>query len=207
MAGRIVAAGGTARVVAADVTDSDQAHEAVDQAVRALGRLDILINNAGALRRGPFVDAPVADWDLMVRLNLLGSLYCAHAALPHLIRAAQDGPRQVADLVNVSSLSGRTVRKNSAVYNATKHGMNAYTESVRQEVAGRRVRVSLLEPASVETELFTPEVRRMNTAETGAAYQRLSAGDVADVIGYLVTRPAHVAISDLLVRPTEQEVR
>jgi NADP-dependent 3-hydroxy acid dehydrogenase YdfG len=109
--------------------------------------------------------------------------------------------------VNVSSLSGRTVRKNSAVYNATKHAMNAYTESVRQEVAGRRVRVSLVEPASVDTELFTPEVRRMNMSETGGTYRRLSAEDVADAIGYMVTRPRHVAISDLLVRPAEQEQR
>jgi NADP-dependent 3-hydroxy acid dehydrogenase YdfG len=207
LAGRIAAGGGTARVVVADVADPDQAHEAVEHAVRALGRLDILVNNAGALRRGPFLDGPASDWELMVRLNLLGSLYCAHAALPHLLRAAQDGPRGVADLVNVSSLSGRTVRKNSAVYNATKHAVNAYTESVRQEVAGRRVRVSLVEPASVDTELFTPEVRRMNMAEAGATYRRLSAADVADAIGYMVTRPRHVAISDLLVRPTEQEQR
>jgi NADP-dependent 3-hydroxy acid dehydrogenase YdfG len=207
LVGRIVAEGGTARVVVADVTDSDQAHEAVEQAMRALGRLDILVNNAGALRRGSFVAGPVADWEHMVRLNLLGSLYCAHAALPHLLRAAQDGPREVADLVNVGSLSGRTVRKNSAVYNATKHAMNAYTESVRQEVAGQRVRVSLVEPASVDTELFTPEVRRMNMAETGGAYRRLSAEDVADAIGYMVTRPRHVAISDLLIRPAEQELR
>jgi NADP-dependent 3-hydroxy acid dehydrogenase YdfG len=207
LAERIAAEGGTARVFVADVTDADQAHEVVDRAVRDLGRLDILVNNAGALRRGPFLDGPVADWDLMVRLNVLGSLYCAHAALPHLLRAAKGGPREVADLVNVSSLSGRTVRKNSAVYNATKHAMNAYTESVRQEVAGRRVRVSLVEPASVDTELFTPEVRRMNMTETGATYQRLSAEDVADVIGYMVTRPRHVAISDVLVRPAEQEAR
>lgn len=205
--GQITSGGGTGRVVAADVTDSDQAHEAVEQAVRDLGRLDILINNAGALRRGPFVNGPIEEWDLMVRINLLGSLYCAHAALPHLLRAAEDGPREVADLINISSLSGRTVRKNSAVYNATKHAMNAYTESVRQEVAGRRVRVSLVEPASVDTELFTPEVRRMNMAETRATYQRLSPGDVADVIGYMVTRPRHIAISDLLVRPAEQEAR
>jgi NADP-dependent 3-hydroxy acid dehydrogenase YdfG len=207
LADRIAAEGGTAWVVEADLTDSDQAREAVEQAVRVLGRLDILVNNAGLLRRGPFADGPVADWEQMIRLNLLGSLYCAHAALPHLLRAAQDGPRQVADLVNVSSLSGRTVRKNSAVYNATKHAMNAYTESVRQEVAGRRVRVSLVEPASVDTELFTPDVRRMNAVESRGGYQRLSAEDVADAIGYMITRPRHVAISDLLVRPTEQEVR
>jgi NADP-dependent 3-hydroxy acid dehydrogenase YdfG len=143
LAERIAADGGTAQAVEADVMDADQARHAVEQAVRASGRLDILINNAGVARPGPVVDGTVADWEHMVRLNLLGSLYCALAALPHLLRAAETGPREVADLVNISSLSGRTVRVGSAVFNATKHAMNAYSESLRQEVAGRRVRVSV----------------------------------------------------------------
>jgi NADP-dependent 3-hydroxy acid dehydrogenase YdfG len=205
LAAQIGAAGGAARAIQADVTDQDQAREAVEQAVRAWGRLDILINNAGVLRRGPFADGPVSDWEHMVRLNVLGSLYCAHAALPYLLRAAAGRPREVADLVNVSSLSGRIVRKNAAVYNATKHAMNAYSESLRQEVAGRRIRVSVLEPASVATELFTPETRRRHLAEQGSSYQRLTPEDVADAIGYAVTRPRHVAVSEMLIRPTEQE--
>lgn len=203
LAERIAAAGGTAQAVEADVMDAGQASDAVEQAVRAWGRLDILINNAGVARPGPVVDGRVADWEHMVRLNLLGSLYCAHAALPHLLRAAEAGPREVADLVNVSSLSGRTVRVGSAVYNATKHAMNAYSESLRQEVAGRRVRVSVLEPAAMATELFPPEVRDRRRAERG--YPPLRAEDVADAIGYAVTRPGHVAVSELLIRPTCQE--
>jgi NADP-dependent 3-hydroxy acid dehydrogenase YdfG len=202
LAAQITAAGGTALALEADVTDADQAREAVEQAVRAWGRLDILINNAGAARRGPFVAAPVSDWELMVQVNLLGSLYCAHAALPHLLRAAEDKLRQVADLVNVSSLSGRIVRKEAGVYNATKHAMNAYSESLRQEVAGRRVRVSVLEPAAVATELFAAEVPRRPAQGT---FRRLAPADVADAIGYVVTRPPHVAVSELLVRPAEQE--
>jgi NADP-dependent 3-hydroxy acid dehydrogenase YdfG len=204
LAAQITADGGTARVVVADLTEQDQAREAVDLTVQAWGRLDILINNAGVARLGPFVDGSVADWEQMVRLNLLGSLYCALAAVPHLLQAAQDKPREVADLVNVSSLSGRIVRKGSAVYNATKHAMNAYSESLRQEVAGRRVRVSTLEPAAVATELFPPEIRRRRREEHGS-YERLRSEDVADAIGYIVTRPRHVAVSELLVRPTEQE--
>jgi NADP-dependent 3-hydroxy acid dehydrogenase YdfG len=204
LAAQISAAGGTALVVEADLMVQDQAREAVDQTVQAYGRLDILINNAGFARRGPIVDGSVADWERMVRINVLGSLYCAHAALPHLLRAAEDEPREVADLVNVSSLSGRIVRMGSGVYNATKHAMNAYSESLRQEVAGRRVRVSLLEPAAVATELFPPEVRRRHVEENGA-YERLRSEDVADAIGYVVTRPRHVAVGELLVRPTEQE--
>jgi NADP-dependent 3-hydroxy acid dehydrogenase YdfG len=204
LAAQITADGGTARVVVADLTEQDQAREAVDLTVQAWGRLDILINNAGVARLGPFVDGSVADWEQMVRLNLLGSLYCALAAVPHLLQAAQDKPREVADLVNVSSLSGRIVRLGSAVYNATKHAMNAYSESLRQEVAGRRVRVSTVEPAAVATELFPPEIRRRHREEHGS-YERLRSEDVADAIGYIVTRPRHVAVSELLVRPTEQE--
>jgi NADP-dependent 3-hydroxy acid dehydrogenase YdfG len=204
LAAQITAAGGLALVIKADVTEQSQARDAVDQAIETWGRLDILINNAGAARLGPMVDAPVPDWEQMVRLNVLGSLYCAHAALPHLLRAAAGQPREVADLVSVSSLSGRIVRKNSGVYNATKHAMNAYSESLRQEVAGRRVRVSVMEPAAVATELFPPEVRRGHQQED-RRYERLRPEDVADAIGYAVTRPRHVAVSEMLVRPTEQE--
>jgi NADP-dependent 3-hydroxy acid dehydrogenase YdfG len=204
LAARIAAAGGTALAIEGDVTDPGQAREAVEVTARAWGRLDILVNNAGAARLGPFTEASTEDWDLMVRVNLLGSLYCAHAALPHLLQAAEHGPREVADLISVSSLSGRIVRKDSAVYNATKHAMNAYSESLRQEVAGRRVRVSVLEPAAVTTELFSPEVKRGHQARYGT-YERLSPEDVADTIGFIVTRPRHVAVSELLIRPTEQE--
>jgi NADP-dependent 3-hydroxy acid dehydrogenase YdfG len=203
VAEQIAAVGGTALVIEADVMDSDEVREVIEQTVHTWGRLDILVNNAGVARSGPVEDATVSDWEHMVQLNLLGSLYCAHAALPHLLRAAEDGPRGVADLVNVSSLSGRTARKGSAVYSATKHAMNAYSESLRQEVAGRRVRVSVLEPAAVATELFPPEVRNRRQTERG--YPPLRSEDVADAIGYAVTRPAHVAVSELLIRPTSQE--
>jgi NADP-dependent 3-hydroxy acid dehydrogenase YdfG len=205
LAERITQEGGTAVAIEADVTDHEQVSEAVEQAVRAWGRLDILINNAGVSRPKPIEEATVSEFDYVVRVNLLGSLYCAHAALPHLLRAAETGPRQVADLVNVSSLSGRIHRKGSAVYTATKHAVNAYTECLRQEVAGRRVRVSVLEPAAVETEFFPPDVLSKRRANWDSA--PLQPEDVADTIGYAVTRPAHVAISELLVRPAQHTSR
>jgi NADP-dependent 3-hydroxy acid dehydrogenase YdfG len=203
----IGAAGGKALAIEADVTDEGQARAAVERTVAAWGRLDILVNNAGVARLGSMVDGPVEDWEQMVRLNVLGQLYCVHAALPHLLRAAEDGPRRVADLVNVSSVSGRTVRKGAGVYNATKHAVNAYSESLRQEVAGRHVRVSLLEPGAVATELFShrpPEVQREHAPEADR-FERLQPEDVADAIGYVVTRPRHVALSEVLMRPSEQE--
>ncbi|HEX3785858.1 MAG TPA: SDR family NAD(P)-dependent oxidoreductase [Pseudonocardiaceae bacterium] len=203
VAERIVRDGGAALPVEADVTEHQQVRDAVELTVREWGRLDILINNAGVARPKAIEDATTADFDDLVRVNLLGSLYCANAALPHLLRAAATEPRHVADLVNVSSLSARGHRKGSSVYTATKHAVNAYSECLRQEVAGRRVRVSVLEPAVVDTELFPPDVWNRHRAERKTAPLRPE--DVAEVIGYAVTRPAHLALSDLLVRPTELE--
>ncbi|MCX5557199.1 SDR family NAD(P)-dependent oxidoreductase [Streptomyces sp. NBC_00038] len=204
LAAELTAAGGRALSVPADVTDAEQARAAVECAVEAWGRLDILVNNAGVPQRGPLMDSSPAEFDRVVGVNLLGNMYCAHAALPHLVEAAAGEPRRVADLVNVSSVAGRVVHKTTGVYNASKYGLNAYTEALRQEVAGRRVRVSVLEPSAVETELFPPRVRQELASRIGT-YERLSAMDVADAVEYVVTRPAHAAVSELLIRPSESE--
>jgi NADP-dependent 3-hydroxy acid dehydrogenase YdfG len=108
---------------------------------------------------GPIVDAPLDEWDQMVQLNVLGLLYTAHAALPHLLRAAEDSPRKVADLVNVSSTAGRDARSGAGVYDVTKFGVVAFTESLRQEVTSRHVRVSVIEPGATATELSTDPPR------------------------------------------------
>jgi NADP-dependent 3-hydroxy acid dehydrogenase YdfG len=207
LASRIEGAGGTALVLEADVTDQQQAQDAVTQTVERLGRLDLLVNNAGVMLLGPAEHAPVEEWQRMVELNVLGLMYCAHAAVPHLLAAAQDGPRQVADMVNVSSVAGRVARAGSGVYNATKSGVGAFSESLRQELTKRHVRVSLVEPGAVETELAghnRPEVLE-GLRTRFAGMERLQSQDVADAIAYVVTRPRHVAINELLVRPTEQE--
>jgi NADP-dependent 3-hydroxy acid dehydrogenase YdfG len=207
LAEKIRDAGRTALVLAGDVADEAQAREAVERTVIELGRLDTLINNAGVMLLGPAVGAPLEEWRRMVEVNLLGLLYCAHAALPYLLRAAGDDPRHVADLVNVSSVAGRVARRGSGVYNATKHGVGAFSEALRQEVTGRHVRVSLVEPGAVETELAghnRPEILE-GIEQRFASMEPLRADDIADVIGYIVTRPRHMAINELLVRPTEQE--
>jgi NADP-dependent 3-hydroxy acid dehydrogenase YdfG len=197
--------GGTALVLESDITDQQQAVGAVERTVTELGRLDILINNAGVMLLGPVVDAPTSEWQQMVQLNVLGLLYSAHAALPHLLRAAQDGPRQVADMVNISSVAGRAARNGNGVYSLTKHGVGAFSESLRQEVTGRYVRVSLVEPGATATELAShnrPEVLESIRNQFG---QRMEAADIADAITYIVTRPRHVAVNELLIRPTEQQ--
>jgi NADP-dependent 3-hydroxy acid dehydrogenase YdfG len=187
-----------------DATDRRQAIAAVERTVQELGRLDIVINNAGVMLLGPIVDAPVEEWDRMVALNVQGLLYVAHAAIPHLLRAAEDEPRRVADLVNVSSVAGRRVGAGGGIYQLTKHGVGVFSEALRQEITSRYVRSSLVEPGATESELVThvrQEVRDQLTADIG---QTLNAEDIADAIVYIVTRPRHVAINEILVRPTEQ---
>jgi NADP-dependent 3-hydroxy acid dehydrogenase YdfG len=194
-------------VLETDVTDESQARKAVERTVSELGRLDTLINNAGVMLLGPIEGAPVEEWRRMVELNVLGLLYTSHAALPHLLRAAADGPRQVADVVNVSSVAGRVARSGSGVYNATKFGVGAFSESLRQEVTGRHVRVSVIEPGATATELTThlrPEVLESVRARFGHV-ERLESEDIADAIVYTVTRHRRVAINELLIRPTDQE--
>jgi NADP-dependent 3-hydroxy acid dehydrogenase YdfG len=156
---------------------------------------------------GPAVGAPITEWRRMVELNVMGLLYCAHAALPHLLEAAQDSPRQVADMINISSVAGRVPRSGSGVYNATKHGVGAFSESLRQEVTKRHVRVSLIEPGATETELGShnrAEIR-VGMAQRFAGVERLQAEDIADAITYIVTRPRRMAVNEILIRPTEQE--
>jgi NADP-dependent 3-hydroxy acid dehydrogenase YdfG len=207
LASDIAANGGTAVAIECDVTVQADATALVARAVDELGRLDTLINNAGVMLLGPIVDAPIDEWNRMVALNVSGLLWCAHAALPHLLHAAEDSPRHVADLVNISSVAGRVARSGSGVYNLTKHGVGAFSESLRQEVTKRHVRVSLVEPGAVATELASHVRRevRQSMMQRFAGVERLEADDIADAISYIVTRPRRVAINEILIRPTEQE--
>jgi NADP-dependent 3-hydroxy acid dehydrogenase YdfG len=199
--------GGRALAIEADVTSQEQARGAVEQTVSELGRLDVLVNNAGVMLLGPIVDAPTEEWDRMVAINLQGLLYCSHAALPHLLSAAESSERGVADLINISSVAGRVARAGSGVYNLTKWGVGAFSESLRQEVTKRNVRVSLIEPGAVATELtdhLRPEIRDL-TKDRFAGIERLDAEDIAGTIEFIVTQPRRVAINEVLIRPTDQD--
>src|SRR3984893_12967752 len=155
LAAQVEERGGSALVIPADVEVPEQAEAAVQRTVDEMGRLDILVNDAGVMLLGPALDAPLEEWSRMVSVNVLGLLHTTHAALPHLVRAAEDSPRRVADLVNVGSVAGRQARAGSAVYNLTKFGVRAFSEGLRQEVTARHVRVSLVEPGRVSTELWS----------------------------------------------------
>jgi NADP-dependent 3-hydroxy acid dehydrogenase YdfG len=200
-------AGGKALAIEADVTDRAAAEALVGRTVAELGRLDTVVNNAGVMLLGPSLDANIEEWERMVDINVKGLLYVAKAALPHLIKGADEGPRLVADMVNISSVAGRRAREGSAVYNATKFGVGAFSEALRQEVTERHVRVSLVEPGAVITELAShnrPAVQEEMKGRFGNI-ERLEADDIADAISYIVTRPRHMAINEILVRPTEQK--
>ena len=207
LAARIDRVGSTALVIEADVTSEEQARGAVEQTVSELGRLDTLVNNAGVMLLGPVEGAPLEEWETMVNVNVQGLLYCARAALPHLLEAADEGPRHVADMINISSVAGRVARAGSGVYNLTKHGVGAFSEALRQEVTQRHLRVSLVEPGAVSTELAShnrPEIQEAIAQRFGDV-DRLEAADIADAIAYIVTRPRRVAVNEILIRPTEQQ--
>jgi NADP-dependent 3-hydroxy acid dehydrogenase YdfG len=207
LAEKIRSQGGRAEVITADVTSELQAREAVERAAAQFGRLDTLVNNAGVMLLGPAEEAPLAEWQQMVEINLLGTLYCTHVALPLLLNAARNDPRQVADVINVSSVAGRVARAGSSVYNATKHAVGAFSEALRQEVTRRHIRVSIVEPGAVETELAShnrPEILD-GLQQRFANQERLQASDIAETIAFIVTRPRRMAINEVLVRPTDQE--
>ncbi|WP_328992989.1 SDR family NAD(P)-dependent oxidoreductase [Kribbella sp. NBC_01245] len=207
LAADIEKAGGTALVAAADITDRAQAEAAVQQAVERFGRLDTLVNNAGLMLLGPVVGADVEEWERMLAINVNGLLYTTRAALPHLLKAAEDGPRRVADIVNISSIAGRVAWNGYGVYNLTKFGVNGFTESLRQEVTQRHVRVGVLEPGGVDTELGShnkPEVRNEMIDPFYEQTEVLAPQDIADGVAYMVTRPRHAAVAELWIMPTDQ---
>jgi NADP-dependent 3-hydroxy acid dehydrogenase YdfG len=207
LASEIDNAGGTALVVAADITDRTQAEPAVQEAVERFGQLDILVNNAGVMLLGPVVGADAEEWDRMIAINVQGLLSITRAALAHLLQAAQDSSRQVADIVNISSIAGRVASNGYGVYNVTKFGVNGFTESLRQEVTQRHVRVGVIEPGGVQTELGShnkPEIRNEMIDPFYEQTEVLAPEDIADGVAYMVTRPRHTSIGELWIMPTDQ---
>ena len=206
LAAEIGREGHTALAIESDITDQEQAIAAVERTVAELGRLDIVVNNAGQMLLGPIEGAPTEEWDRMIDLNLRGLINTTHAAVPHLLAAAADSERGCADVVNISSVAGRLARAGSGVYNLTKHGVGAFSESFRQEFASRRVRSTIIEPGAVATEL-SDHIRdgiREQVRERFAEITMLESADIADAISYAVTRPWHVSLNEILIRPTEQ---
>jgi NADP-dependent 3-hydroxy acid dehydrogenase YdfG len=197
---RIRSEGGTALAIDADLADQSAVEAMAETARAELGGLDCLVNNAGVMLLGPLQGADPAEWQKMIEVNCLGLLYCTHYALP-VIRDGGGG-----DIVNVSSVAGRQAALGAGVYNMTKWGVVGFTESLRQEGELIGVRVTCVEPGFVETELQghnrNPIVIERIEAMRERAGKVLAPGDIARAIVYAVGQPAHVAVNELLVRPT-----
>ncbi len=186
-------------VLELDVTDEQACRVAVRSTVDELGGLDILVNNAGVMMLGVIDGADTTDWTRMIETNVLGLMFMTHAALPHLLE--RNG-----QVIQVSSTAGRVAAKGAGVYNATKFAVNAFSESLRQEVTQRGVRVTLIEPGIVETELrdhITDSAAKESITARAAEMRQLQSGDIAAAIVYAATQPEHVAVNEILIRPTD----
>jgi NADP-dependent 3-hydroxy acid dehydrogenase YdfG len=201
LAAEIEAEGGVATAIAVDIAAEAQAHGFITTAHDRLGRVDALVNNAGVMLLGPVEGADTEHWRRMIDVNVLGLLYCTHAALP-LMREQGGG-----HIVNVSSVAGRRASFGAAVYNLTKFGVTGFSEALRQEALNSDVRVTIVEPGFVETELlehnasYVVDAAEKLKAEMGEV---LRAEDIADAIVHALAAPPHVSINEVLVRPTRQ---
>ena len=185
-----------------DVTDEESCAAAVRSTRAELGGLDVLVNNAGVMLLGTIVGADPEDWRRMLSTNVLGVMYMTHAAIEGMVEQGSG------DIVNVSSVAGRVARKGAGVYNASKWAVNAFSESLRQEVTARGVRIGLVEPGAVTTELtdhITQPEAKAASVQMYTGMRSLDAEDIARAVLYMVTQPPHVAINEILVRPTDQE--
>jgi NADP-dependent 3-hydroxy acid dehydrogenase YdfG len=200
LAERIRSEGGAAEAIEADVGDEASARRFVETAHERLGRLDVLVANAGVMLLGPVAGADTEHWRRMIDVNVYGVLHTTHAALP--IWQEQGAGH----LVVVSSVAGRVAGRGSGVYNLTKFGVNAFAEALRQETAGSGIRVSVVEPGAVETELLShnDETIQGVAAKRLEGVEQLTSEDIAATIAFCVTAPPRVGINELLVRPAGQ---
>jgi clavulanate-9-aldehyde reducatase len=203
LAQRIRSDGGEAVAIETDVTDEASARAFVEGAREQLGGLHGLVNNAGVMLLGPVEGADTDQWRTMVQVNCLGLLYCTHAALPVM---REEGAGHI---VNVSSVAGRVASLGSAVYNLTKWGVVGFSEGLRQEALHANVRITIIEPGFVETELQGHNEGSPIVMEAMGKMREqidpLQAPDIADAIAFALTRPQHVAINEVLIRPTKQQ--
>lgn len=194
--------GGRVQVIAADVGDEAQARRMVQQAHEHWGALDVLVNNAGVMLQGLVEDGRTEEWRQMINVNLLGLMYASQAALP-LMKAQGRG-----HIVNLSSVAGRIANPRVAVYAATKFGVCAFSDALRKEVRKDQIRVTVIEPGIVATELpthITDAAAKEALSARIATLTPLEAEDIAAAITYAVSQPERVNVNEILVRPTLQE--
>jgi len=196
------ALGARAMAVEVDVRKEASCRAMVQAVAERLGRVDILVNNAGVMLLGPVIGADTSEWRRMVEVNMLGLLYCTHAVLPIM------GEQGSGHIVNVSSVAGRHANFGSAVYNLTKFGVNGFSEALRQELTPANVRVTVIEPGFVATELQShnthPMVLEAMERMREEIGEPLEPEDIAEAILYAVASPRRVSVNEVMVRPTGQ---
>jgi NADP-dependent 3-hydroxy acid dehydrogenase YdfG len=193
--------GGKALAVECDVTDEEQAHALIQRAKDEFGRVDILINNAGVMQLSKIEKGLSDEWRRMVEVNVLGLLYATDAAI-EVMKEQGSG-----HLVNISSLASRGTRPGVGVYSGTKMAVNGISESLRQELLEDNIRVTMVEPGAVETELpdhITDEEASEGLSSLLEQLEPLQAKDIANAIVYVVTQPERVSINEILIRPSKQ---
>ncbi|KOP25642.1 oxidoreductase [Hapalosiphon sp. MRB220] len=201
LAQRIADSGGEALPIITDITDENQVQNLVQKTNAEFGRIDILVNNAGVAFVGPIDGANTSDWRRMIDINIVGLLYATHAVLP-ILKTQSTG-----HIVNISSVAGRTAREDIAVYNATKWAVNGFSEALRKEVYKDNIRVTIIEPGLVNTEInqnvSDPAVKK-RSQERRQSVTPLESEDIAAAIVYAVTQPQRVNVNEILIRPTQQ---
>ena len=184
-----------------DVSDKNAVFEAIESLPEAFKKIDILINNAGnAHGLSSIQDGSIDDWDAMIDINVKGLLYVSKAIMPQMVH------RNDGFIVNIGSIAGKEVYPNGNVYCASKYSVNALNKAMRIDLNKHSIRVAAIHPGAVETEFS--EVRFKGDTEKAknvyAGYKALQAKDIAEIIYFVVTRPKHVNIEDLIVYPTAQ---
>ncbi|HMP50569.1 MAG TPA: SDR family NAD(P)-dependent oxidoreductase [Candidatus Melainabacteria bacterium] len=203
LANTITEQGGEAISIKTDMGSEAEIKEAVDKVLSKWGQVDVLVNNAGVMYLGPICGASTAEWKNMVEVNLLGLMYATHEVLPSMIE------KKNGHIINVSSVSGRVTSNRSAVYSATKFAVGAFSEGLRQEVYKSNIRVTIIEPGAVLTELsdhVTHTESREKLKSWVAGMEALTSEDIANSILYAVSQPTYVSINEMLIRPTEQSI-
>lgn len=202
IAQEIEQSGGKVLSIDTDVTKRESVEQMVNKVIKEYGRVDILFNNAGVMLLGPVVEADLTDWQRMIDTNLYGLLFCTNAVLPQMVK------QKSGHIVQTSSVAGRTARKGSAVYNATKWAVNGFTEGLRQELLQYNIRTTLIEPGMVATELrdhITHEITKKDINAVADSIRQLQSEDIARAVLYAVSQPDYVDVNEILIRPTDQE--
>ena len=202
LAAEITIAGGQATAVATDVTKREDVQALVDTAIATYGRVDVLINNAGLMPLSPMDRLKVEEWDRMIDVNIKGVLYGIAAALPHM-KGQRSG-----HIINLSSVAGHKIFGGSAVYSATKSAVRVISEGLRAEVASHNIRVTIISPGAVKTELLDhiseADVQKANQDYVGQV--GVPAETFARLVAFAIGEPEDVSVNEILFRPTAQEL-